>query len=444
MMGRHSSIFGVKHALRPHSVPREVEDLRNDIEDTFLEMETRGVLVTRVRDFYDASRALPVNPSDGDRYICSASGNGWTTNRIYTYNGQDGHEEWVETSPAIGLLSVVDSEPLAVYIYATQGGMLPPSWATISDSALARLASTEEGEGASLVGVEDPDDLFDGDTVEECLAEIPALTAQDVIDAEAAKDAALAAQGLAEAARDNAEAAANDAGTILDFGYNLSTNLTDHDTIVIGDDVYEFLSSAGNKTVTADQNIAVVIGGNSSDTRDNWLLAINATYAGDHPTCFKKDGLTPALANGTKNLLASLPLGALVLFLNADKPGGTATPGSQSLVLLDPNQQPNNGWTYGAINTNTLPGKAPVATKSSMAVVTITTAMINNGWKDVFFPFNIEGVVHSATRISVPVTDWGADYVAVLTNNVRIGLGGLGGLQNGDMVTLLARGPAAA
>ena len=43
--------------------------------------------VTNAKQFYDASGSLPASPINGERYICSVSGNGWTENNVYLYNG---------------------------------------------------------------------------------------------------------------------------------------------------------------------------------------------------------------------------------------------------------------------------------------------------------------------------------------------------------------------
>ncbi|MFW6001804.1 MAG: hypothetical protein ACOCQD_00530 [archaeon] len=51
-----------------------------------------------VIEFYDPSSSLPSDPNEGDRYIASASGNGWTEDYIYQWDGT----YWVETIPSTG------------------------------------------------------------------------------------------------------------------------------------------------------------------------------------------------------------------------------------------------------------------------------------------------------------------------------------------------------
>lgn len=56
--------------------------------------------------FYDASTGLPSDPETGDRYIASESGNGWTKDYIYQWDGT----EWLEIVPENGFTALVRSE----------------------------------------------------------------------------------------------------------------------------------------------------------------------------------------------------------------------------------------------------------------------------------------------------------------------------------------------
>lgn len=51
-----------------------------------------------VKDFYSPSAGLPGSPNTGDRYIADDSGNGWTADYVYTWDGT----QWVETVPNDG------------------------------------------------------------------------------------------------------------------------------------------------------------------------------------------------------------------------------------------------------------------------------------------------------------------------------------------------------
>ena len=65
-----------------------------------------------VLDRYDPTSGLPGTPSTGDRYISTATANGWTTNYIYEYNGST----WDETIPTEGFAAWVDDEDVA-YVF---------------------------------------------------------------------------------------------------------------------------------------------------------------------------------------------------------------------------------------------------------------------------------------------------------------------------------------
>ena len=53
-----------------------------------------------VLDRFDPTAALPVTPSEGDRYLATATANGWTSNRIYTYNSAGAWDEFLPTEGA--------------------------------------------------------------------------------------------------------------------------------------------------------------------------------------------------------------------------------------------------------------------------------------------------------------------------------------------------------
>lgn len=87
-----------------------------------------------VSSFYDPTSGLPAGPSTGDRYIASATANGWTTNYIYEYNGSS----WDET---------VSDEGQAVWVkdldkvYTFNGS----SWVTFGSTVLHNNTSGKQG-----------------------------------------------------------------------------------------------------------------------------------------------------------------------------------------------------------------------------------------------------------------------------------------------------------
>ncbi|MCP3686571.1 MAG: LamG domain-containing protein [bacterium] len=67
-----------------------------------------------VKAFYDPTSSLPSSPSSGDRYIASATANGWVTQMVYEYNGVT----WDVTIPVDGsAISVTDPDPNQSYIF---------------------------------------------------------------------------------------------------------------------------------------------------------------------------------------------------------------------------------------------------------------------------------------------------------------------------------------
>lgn len=91
-----------------------------------------------VSDFFDPSSALPAGPTTGDRYIASATGNGWTENYIYEYNGAT----WDETIPTTGTHVHVDAVPNSNYLYSGA------AWAQ------KQYESTTASTGLTKVGVD--------------------------------------------------------------------------------------------------------------------------------------------------------------------------------------------------------------------------------------------------------------------------------------------------
>lgn len=115
-------------------------------------------------------------------------------------------------------------------------------------------------------------------------------------------------------------------------------NPSDTETVTIGSNVYEFCTAAGS--VASDSRIAVLIGANARATATNLCAAINAEDANNaHPTLFKTDGTTPALANGTENVLAvhvqggDVNTGTIYLY-KADEPGGAKVQGAGANLAL--------------------------------------------------------------------------------------------------------------
>lgn len=162
----------------------------------------------------------------------------------------------------------------------------------------------------------------------------------------------------------------------------------DGDTIGIGANTYSFTDTGVNTVVNNDAHIAVVIGGSAALTRANLIAAINgAGTAG--ATVTLADAVTPALDDGTENLLAD-QVGTTVRIRSASAPGGTVTAADPSIVLAESITDAADVWDVGAVNMNTLAGAAKALRLEATAVLTVTAAMITSKVR-VDFPFTVTG-----------------------------------------------------
>ena len=85
-----------------------------------------------VLDRYDPTSNTPVGPNTDDRYIATATANGWTNNNIYQYNGSS----WDETIPSEGTAIWVEDENI-LYVY--NGAAWVKFGSTVSHTALTDI-----------------------------------------------------------------------------------------------------------------------------------------------------------------------------------------------------------------------------------------------------------------------------------------------------------------
>lgn len=80
----------------------------------YVDLLVSGVLtpLVSVLDRFDPTSATPAAPSTGDRYISTATANGWTDDNIYEWNGAS----WDETVAASGQTTLVEDENI-LYLY---------------------------------------------------------------------------------------------------------------------------------------------------------------------------------------------------------------------------------------------------------------------------------------------------------------------------------------
>lgn len=97
-----STVGGVTPTLGSHLTTKDYVDLA-----------IQGLDWQRsVNDFWTPSTGLPETPTSGDRYIASDSGNGWTVDYIYAWDGA----QWTETIPNEGFTTWVEDVDVA-YTY---------------------------------------------------------------------------------------------------------------------------------------------------------------------------------------------------------------------------------------------------------------------------------------------------------------------------------------
>lgn len=228
-----------------------------------------------------------------------------------------------------------------------------------------------------------------------------------------------------------------DSGVAASSRFAMPNQPTTGDTVDVGADVYEFVTASG--AVADDANIAVAIGADAGETRDNWIAAVNATYEpNEHPNITNVATTGPALANGTEALFAD-EVGTDVRLRNADEAGGTVEGGSPDILLAEAVTDPADVWKEGNVNMNTLAGRAGIVRQHTLAELVVTAAMITTGDVRVDVPF-------TPTRFMVEVytsagvqRDAGTDSFAIASDGVVITLGGGAApdIQATDVVRLL-------
>jgi hypothetical protein len=93
-------------------VPTTGNDLVNK---TYADSLAGGVTwLNPIISFYDPTGGLPGSPTTGDRYISTATANGWTDKYLYEYNGAS----WDETEPVAGY-AVVNLDDDLIYTYSS-------------------------------------------------------------------------------------------------------------------------------------------------------------------------------------------------------------------------------------------------------------------------------------------------------------------------------------
>lgn len=272
------------------------------------------------------------------------------------------------------------------------------------------------------------------------------LTPSDLVAGEWLKrslDNAATAQAAADAAQADADThtdtlAAIGPGAVPVAMLVMSSQPTAADTVTIGADVYEFLAAGGD--TAAETNIAVLIGGSAGITQQNLIDAINAVNAtNEHATIFNGDGSTPAVANGTENVVADA-ISTSIRIRSADEPGGTVVAADPSIVLAESITAAADVWDVGAVNLNTLGGAATAAETAACSQMAITAAMVTAGSVRFGFPFTVTRfmaqVRTAAGVLRAPVTD----SFAIANGDVKLTLtsSDASDVDATDIVTVIA------
>jgi hypothetical protein len=128
-----------------------------------------------VLDRYDPTTATPATPTTGDRYLSTATANGWTIDYIYEWNGS----AWVGTAPENGMAAVVMAEGV---LYVFDGsewvalGVQPDHGVTVGTLPKASGAKTWANslltESASTIGLSDSKEFSLGGTLTTPIAKL--------------------------------------------------------------------------------------------------------------------------------------------------------------------------------------------------------------------------------------------------------------------------------
>jgi hypothetical protein len=134
LVGRITS--GVITALTPAQVRTLIDVYTKGETDAKISLAITGLdPQDSVKDRYDPTGGLPGTPSSGDRYIATATANGWTIHHIYEYNGAT----WDDITPNEGFWLWVEDEDM---YYAFNG----TSWVSMpSITTHANLSGLQGG-----------------------------------------------------------------------------------------------------------------------------------------------------------------------------------------------------------------------------------------------------------------------------------------------------------
>lgn len=239
---------------------------------------------------------------------------------------------------------------------------------------------------------------------------------------------------------------------------DLSVNPTHQDTLVIGDDTYEFIATGTGTVVADDGNIAVAIGGNAAATQAALVAAINGTASAEHATITLADASTPAIGIGslpvfgmvTSNVLSVLwstkqGKDPSTLTLAELKEWPAHTDGIPSVPLSD-TLTAGGDWTFDDLDfANGWVFNPAYGVASCIGLtIAVTTEMVAAG-AVVIYPVAgmvFEGVVAQAYDSSGTFKAYDDSTFTVSGGYLIVGLGTTGSVDpaDGDRIDLIAFG----
>ena len=200
------------------------------------------------------------------------------------------------------------------------------------------------------------------------------------------------------------ELGAQDEGSVAVAQLIFAGQPSNTDTLDIGGDTYQFLTTPAGAT----SDIEVDIAASAELTIDELVLAINGAA-----------GLNDAVAS--ENLLA-VKGGTTICKIRSAAAVGGAVAAADPDILLDASGQTNGSWDVGDVNMNTLAGKAAAQRESATVVLPLTAAMLTATHTRVSFPFTpvaFELNVRSATGL--PITAATAETALIDGDDILLG-----------------------
>jgi hypothetical protein len=234
-----------------------------------------------------------------------------------------------------------------------------------------------------------------------------------------------------------------DAGVAPSAVLDFPSQPTPGNTLTVGADLYEFQPAAAS--VTADTNIAVLIGANAAATLTNWIAAVNAiTVNNQSASIFRTNGTTPALANGTENVVAGNGFGTQAWLRTSLVPGGDVAPSNPDILLGENITAAGDVWIYGNVNMNTLGGTVAGLRPQCAGTVVVTGAMVAANFIDFYAGFAVEWYLLYVQEAASNTLKWQGtfDTVENLGTGLRVTLDGLGIVAD-DLLYFRMIGPVA-